>query len=101
MSAYLITQVVAAEPERLRPYLHDVRALIERHGGELVDLVVATEVLEGDWPPGAFSAIARFPDERSLRAFWEDPDYEAPRRLRHEVASSAVVAAESILRRSR
>jgi uncharacterized protein (DUF1330 family) len=96
MSAYLITQVTTDEPERLLPYLRGVIPLIERHGGELVDLVRATETLEGSWPEGAFSALVRFPDRERLQAFWSDPDYDGLRRLRHEVATSTIVAAASL-----
>jgi uncharacterized protein (DUF1330 family) len=76
MSAYLITQVTTDEPERLLPYLRGVIPLVERHGGELVDLVRATETLEGSWPDGAYCALVRFPDRERLQAFWSDPDYD-------------------------
>jgi uncharacterized protein (DUF1330 family) len=93
---YLITQVVAEEPQRLRPYLEQVVPLIEEHGGEFVDLIRATEILEGSWPEGALSALVRFPDLESMQAFWSDPEYDPLRRLRHEVAVSTVVVATPV-----
>jgi hypothetical protein len=44
---YLITQVTASEPERLRPYLARIVPLIERHDWEVLDIVRAAEILEG------------------------------------------------------
>jgi uncharacterized protein (DUF1330 family) len=97
MTVYPITQVTARDPRRLRPYLAAVAPLIVRHGGEVVDVVRATGVLEGSWPDGAFSAVVRFRDLDALQAFWSDPDYEAPRRLRHEIATTTAIVAESVL----
>jgi uncharacterized protein (DUF1330 family) len=36
---YLITQVTASEPERLRPYLAGIVPLIERYDGKVLDIV--------------------------------------------------------------
>jgi uncharacterized protein (DUF1330 family) len=66
---YLITQVTASEPERLRPYLAGIVPLIERYDGNVLDIVRAVEILEGSWPDGAFSALVRSPGLEQLHAF--------------------------------
>jgi hypothetical protein len=56
---YLITQVTASEPQRLRPYLARIVPRIECYDGEVLDVVRAAEILEGSWPEGAFRPDGR------------------------------------------
>ena len=79
MAAYLIGQVIIHDKERFAPYVAQTSALIVRHGGEVLDVVRAIEAVEGNWPIGALTALVRFPDEASLRAFWDSPENAAMR----------------------
>jgi uncharacterized protein (DUF1330 family) len=84
MAAYLIGQVIVHDQERFAPYVERTSALIARYGGE------------GEWPIGALTALARFPDEASLRAFWDSPENAAMKDLRHGSATSNVALCLSL-----
>ena len=58
--------------------------------------VRAIEVVEGEWPIGALTALVRFPDEASLRAFWDSPENAAMKDLRHGSATSNVALCLSL-----
>jgi uncharacterized protein (DUF1330 family) len=83
MAAYLIGQVTVHDRERFALYVERTSALIARYGGEVLDVVQAMEVVEGERPLGALTALVRFPDEASLRAFSEFPENAAMKDLRH------------------
>lgn len=90
MAAYILGQVVVRDMERFAPYMELTPKLIARHGGEVLDVAQAVETLEGEWPQMALTAIVRFPDEQSARAFWNDPDNLATKDLRHDTTDSNV-----------
>jgi uncharacterized protein (DUF1330 family) len=96
MVAYLIGQVIVHDNERFAPYVAQTSALIARHGGEVLDVVRAIEAVEGNWPIGALTALVRFPDEASLRAFWDSPENAAMKNLRHGTATSNVALCVSL-----
>jgi uncharacterized protein (DUF1330 family) len=96
MAAYLIGQVIVKDENRFAPYVQQTSALIERYGGEVLDVVRAVEVVEGSWPIGALTALVRFPDEEALRAFWDSPENDAMKDLRHSSATSHVALCLSI-----
>jgi uncharacterized protein (DUF1330 family) len=97
MAAYLIGQVIVHDPEKFEPYVRETSAIIARYGGEVLDVIQAIEAVEGSWPVGALTALVRFPDEASLRAFWDSPENTAMKDLRHTSATSHVALCCSIL----
>jgi uncharacterized protein (DUF1330 family) len=101
MAAYLIGQVIVHDEDQFAPYVQRTSALIAQYGGEVLDVVRAVEVVEGDWPIGALTALVRFPDEASLRAFWESPGNAAMKDLRHGTATSNVALCLSVPQASR
>ena|SRR5579864_462960 len=98
MAAYLIGQVIVHDMERFAPYVQNTSALIAQYGGEVLDVVHAIEAVEGSWPIGALTALVRFPDEASLRAFWNSPENAAMKDLRHGTATSNVALCVSLPR---
>jgi len=96
MPAYLIGQVIVHDLERFAPYVQNTSALIAQYGGKVIDVVRAVEVVEGQWPIGALTALVRFPDEASLRAFWNSPENAAMKDLRHSTATSNVALCLSL-----
>ncbi len=96
MNAYLIGQVVVHDMERFAPYVERTSAIIAQYGGEVLDVVQAVEAVEGTWPIGALTALVRFPDEKSLRAFWDSPENARMKELRHGSATSNVALCVSL-----
>ena len=65
MAAYLIGQVIVIGENEFAPYLQRTSTLIAQHGGQVLGVVRAVEIIEGDWPVGALTALGR---EGLLRA---------------------------------
>ncbi len=101
MAAYLIGQVIVRDWEQFAPYVQKTSALIARYGGEVLDVVQAVETVEGEWPTGALTALVRFPDENSLRAFWESPENASMKEPREKLSCpiSCIVLASAPLSR--
>ena len=74
MAAYLIGQIIIHDVEKFMPDVANTSAAIAKYGGEVLDVVEAKKVMEGNWPVGAPTALVRFPDEASLRRFWNSPE---------------------------
>jgi uncharacterized protein (DUF1330 family) len=98
MAAYLIGQVIVHDMEQFAPYVQTTSAIIGQYGGEVLDVVQAVDVAEGTWPIGALTALVRFPDEASLRAFWNSPENVGMKDLRHRTATSNVAVCVSLPR---
>jgi uncharacterized protein (DUF1330 family) len=96
MAAYLIGQVIVHDETGFAPYVRETSALIAKYGGEVIDVVRAVEAIEGNWPVGALTALVRFPDEKALRSFWDSPENQAMKSLRHATATSHVALCLSI-----
>jgi uncharacterized protein (DUF1330 family) len=97
VAAYLIGQVIVHDPEKFEPYVRETSEIIARYGGEVLDVVQAIEAVERFWPVGALTALVRFPDEASLRTFWDSPENAAMKDLRHASTASHVALCRSIL----
>jgi uncharacterized protein (DUF1330 family) len=96
MAAYLIGQIIIHDMEKFMSYAASASAAIPKYGGEVLDVVEAKEVLEGNWPVGARTALVRFPDEASLHRFWNSPEYAQMKELRHGTATSHVAMCISV-----
>jgi uncharacterized protein (DUF1330 family) len=95
MPAYLIADIVIRDAERYEAYKRVVPALIARHGGEYLVRGGAFDVLEGDWRPTRL-VLFRFPDRAAIHAFMNDPDYAPLATMRHEIATSSLVAVDGL-----
>jgi hypothetical protein len=65
MAAYLIGQVIVIDENQFAPYVQRTSTPIAQHGGQVLGVVRAAEIVEGDWPVGALTALGR---EGLLRA---------------------------------
>jgi uncharacterized protein (DUF1330 family) len=64
MAAYLIGQIIIHDMEKFMPYVANTSTAIAKYGGEVLDVVEAKEVMEGNWPVGARTALVRFQMKR-------------------------------------
>ncbi len=95
MSVYKIVDVDVRDPVKYESYKAGVAPLIAKHGGEYLVRGGEFEVLEGDWHPTRL-VLFRFPDRASVRALYDDPEYQDLMALRHSVAATNIVVVEGI-----
>jgi uncharacterized protein (DUF1330 family) len=98
MAAYLIIDVDVRDSNRYQTYMRETPKLIQKHGGEYLVRGGAFEVLEGAWEPHRL-VLFRFPGMQSIRALFDDPEYQPLIAIRHECASTNIIAVEGVERR--
>jgi uncharacterized protein (DUF1330 family) len=95
MAVYLIINVDVKDPSAYEQYKAKVPALTRKHGGEYLVRGGNYQVLEGDWQPSRLVLI-RFPDKKSVEAFFSDPEYQPLKHLRRRVANTDIVMVEGV-----
>jgi uncharacterized protein (DUF1330 family) len=95
MSAYLITNIDVKDEAAFAEYRAKVPALVRKHGGEYLVRGGSFIVLEGDWEPDRL-VVLKFPDLASVRALFDDPDYQPLKSLRQQVTKGEMVAVEGV-----
>jgi uncharacterized protein (DUF1330 family) len=95
MAAYLIVDIDVKDSERYQTYMREMPKLIQKHGGEYLVRGGALEVLEGAWKPHRL-VLFRFPGMQAIRALFGDPEYQPLMAIRHESASSNIIAVDGV-----
>ena len=93
MPVYLIADISLRDPERYREYVENVPRLIEKNGGQYRVRGGDTQVLEGTWTPSRL-IVLEFPDRASALAFYNGPEYEPYKALRHSISEGNLVIVE-------
>jgi uncharacterized protein (DUF1330 family) len=93
MAVYLIVNVDVKDPSAYEQYKAEVPALIRKHGGEYLVRGGNFQVIEGDWQPSRL-VLFRFPDKKSVLAFFSDPEYQPLKDLRQRVTKTDIVMVE-------
>jgi uncharacterized protein (DUF1330 family) len=96
LSAYVIVSYDISDPEGYKGYVPGVLPLIAKHGGEVLVADFSATCLEGD--KRSVHVVLRFASEGAARAWYDDPEYEPVRGIRHATCSnnSLVVAKEFV-----
>ena len=95
MSAYMIVNVEVNDAAAYEEYKRQVPALIRKHGGEYVVRGGEFVVAEGEWRPTRI-VILRFPDMKSARGMYDDPEYAPLKALRQRVSKGDIVFVEGM-----
>jgi uncharacterized protein (DUF1330 family) len=84
MKAYMITFVRFTDIEAYnREYIKPAHEILTSHGG--IALAVSDEmtVIEGNMPEGR-AVIVEFPSMAHAQAFYNDPEYQPLKKIRHK-----------------
>jgi uncharacterized protein (DUF1330 family) len=87
MAAYIISRVRVRDAERMQDYAARSIALAKSYGASYPVRTNNVEALEGSYD-GRRLIIIQFPDLASARAYWNSPEYQELRKLRHAAADS-------------
>ncbi len=93
MAVYMIVDLTVKDPSAYEEYTSKVPALSRKYGGEYLVRGGNYQVLEGEWSPGRL-VVSRFPDKESVEAFFNDPEYQPLKQLRHRIAKSNIIVVE-------
>ncbi len=90
MKAYLVLDFSVHDLAGFMPYVSEIPAFIERHGGRYIVRGEPPTVMEGDWTPERM-VILEFPSRDAAKAFLDDPDAQALFGVRHRTTTSKLV----------
>ena len=93
MTAYLVLDFSVTDLRGFMPYVEQIPAFIEKHGGRYVVRGVEPTVMEGDWKPERM-VILEFPSSDHARAFLADPEAQGLFAIRHGTTVSKLVLVE-------
>jgi len=95
MSAYIIGRVTISDPDTYKKYAAQTPALIEKHGGRFLVRGGDVDALECE----AFDdrvVVIEFPSKQALHDWYNDPDYQAVKELRHVASEGELFAVEGV-----
>lgn len=95
MSAYVIVQVQVTDPAGYEEYKKLAPASIAQYGGKYIARGGKVETFEGDWSPTRI-VILEFENLARARAWIDSPEYAPARQLRHQYATSRMIAVEGL-----
>lgn len=92
MSNYLIAQVKVNDDSWIPDYAANVHEIVGRHGGKYLSRSGRITTLEGDPSTASLVAVIEFPDNDSLNAFINDPEYAPYAKARQDGTDSHFIA---------
>jgi uncharacterized protein (DUF1330 family) len=90
MKAYLVLDLSIHDFEGFWPYIANVPAFIDKHGGKYIVQGAAPKPIEGNWSPERM-VIIEFPSRQHAEAFLGDPGFQELAKTRHRTTTSKLV----------
>ena len=96
MPAYVVALVEEViDPTGLQQYAGGAAQLMAQFGGRYLFASFSVQALEGAGSSPQVIAISEFPDVGKIQAFWNAPEYEPLRQLRHKSARVRIYTADA------
>jgi len=95
MPAYVIVETDISDPEQYEQYKAASPGAVASGGGRFVVRGGELAVLEGDWKPTRL-VVLEFEDLEAARRWYDSPEYQEAKKLRHGAASLRMVAVQGI-----
>jgi uncharacterized protein (DUF1330 family) len=95
MAAYVILDIEITDPVGYQGYGRLASPTVAAYGGTYVVRGGAFETLEGDWTPKRL-VVLEFPSVAQAKAWWDSPEYRAPREMRQRTTNSKVVVVAGV-----
>lgn len=96
MSAYVISEVRARDPELIELYRTLAAASIARHGGRYLVRGARPVAAEGRWNNDEEAVVVEFPSMAALRAWYRSPDYAEALALRPDALERRLLFMEGV-----
>jgi len=95
MSAYVILDIKVFDPLGYEEYKRVGAPTIVAYGGKPLARGGGIEVAEGDWNPKRLVVI-EFKSMEDLKRWWNSPEYNRAKEIRHRSAETKVVFLEGL-----
>jgi uncharacterized protein (DUF1330 family) len=93
--AYIIVEVEVKDPAKYEDYKKLTPATLEPYGGKFIVRGGKAELIEGEETPKRI-VVLEFENSEKAKAWWNSPEYSAPKKLRHATAKSRMILVEGI-----
>jgi uncharacterized protein (DUF1330 family) len=95
MSAYIFVEVDVKDPVKYEEYKKLTPSSIEAYGGKFIVRGGKAELIEGNEQPKRI-VILEFENSERAKAWWNSPEYNDAKKLRHATAESRMVLVEGV-----
>ena len=97
MAVYYIGTYDITDPEKFKQYPPVVISLLPKYGGEILASDIQAYLVEGT--ARTMNAVIKFPSKEAALGLYNDPAYQAAKRIRQESTTNAslVLAAEFVM----
>ena len=95
MSVYVIAEISIADRETYGRYEAGFLDIFARYQGEVLSVDEAPVVVEGEWR-GTRSVLLRFPDEASMRDWYESDAYQELAQHRHAASTGNIIMVKGL-----
>jgi uncharacterized protein (DUF1330 family) len=95
MSAYIIVEVEVKDPVRYEDYKKLTPASLASYGGKFIVRGGKAELIEGEQEPKRI-VILEFENAEKAKAWWNSPEYNEAKKLRHDTADSRMILVEGV-----
>jgi uncharacterized protein (DUF1330 family) len=95
MSAYIFVEVDVKDPVKYEEYKKLTPSSIEAYGGKFIVRGGKAELIEGNEQPKRI-VILEFENSERAKAWWNSPEYNDGKKLRHATAESRMVLVEGV-----
>ena len=89
MSVYFIASYDIVDPEAHENYIIAAQPLLEKHGGEILIADDEAKAIEGEG--AGVNVVVKFESEVAAMNFYNDPDYQPVRQIRHDATKNGMV----------
>ena len=95
MPAYVIFDIDVRDPQGYEEYKKQGAPTLRLYAGRPLARGGKTEVLEGSWQPKRL-VLLEFKSMAEAKRWWNSPEYNEAKKLRHRAASANVIFLEGI-----
>lgn len=94
MPAYVVIDIDIRDSDRFGQYVEQITPMLEAADARAVSFDPDPSALEGDWTPSTV-VILEFPTKAAADTLFGSDAYQPLRELRHSIATSKIVIAET------
>ncbi len=95
MAAYVIVDIEVTDPVGFGEYQKAAGPIVAKYGGTFLAAGPPAATLEGSWQPKA-TVVIEFPSLEQVRQWYDAPEYQEPKQLRHKTAKTNMVLVEGL-----
>jgi uncharacterized protein (DUF1330 family) len=95
MAVYVMFDIEVTDPTGFGEYQKVAGPIVAKYGGRFLAVGPPVVTMEGSWQPQA-AGVIEFPSLDLARQWYDAPEYQEPKQLRHKTAKTNMVLVEGL-----